>query len=144
MSVRDRPSIEPLPLAASIEEMSVASADPVSLESKLVGSTSRAPPLASRTATTSEADPLMSVSEEPSIEPLPLAAPMEKISTTSADPESLEEKLVGSMSRLSRACLIPSAVPLISVISEPSMVPEPLKVSIEEISEALAIPLISL
>ena len=40
MSVRDVPSMEPLPLAASMEEMSVASADPVSSESKLVGSVS--------------------------------------------------------------------------------------------------------
>ena len=80
MSVRDVPSMEPLPFAASMEEMSVASAEPVSLESKLVGSVSRAPPLAARTATTSEASPLISVSEEPSMEPLPLTDSMELIS----------------------------------------------------------------
>ena len=123
MSVREKPSIQPLPLAASMEEMSVASADPVSLESKLVGSVSRAPPLAARTATTSEASPLMSVRDVPSMEPLPLRDSMELISVTSADPVSSESKLVGSVSRSSMAVRTAAAVPSISVSEVPSMEP---------------------
>ena len=86
-----------------MEEMSVASADPVSLESKLVGSVSRAPPLASRTATTSEASPLMSVRDVPSMKPSPLAESMEEMSVASAAPVSSESKLLGRLSRSSMA-----------------------------------------
>ena len=67
MSVREVPSMFPLPLADSMEEISVASATPLSLESKLTGSVSRAPPLAARTPTASEALPLMSVRAVPSM-----------------------------------------------------------------------------
>ena len=95
MSVRSAPSMVPVPLSVSMEEMSVAAAAPLRSESKLLGSESRSV----MAWTTAAAVPSMSVRAEPSMVPLPLSVSMEEMSVALATPLRSESKLLGSESR---------------------------------------------
>ena len=137
ISVRANPSMVPVPLSASMVEMSVASAAPVRSESKLPGSESRSV----MAWTTAAAVPSMSVRAEPSMVPLPLSVSMEVISVASAEPVRLESKWKGKYERSAvTAWTTAAAVPLMSVRAEPSMVPLPLAVLSEVISVASSAP----
>ena len=83
----------------------------------------------------------MAVRAEPLMVPVPLAASIAVMSAASAAPaESVELKLVGSVSRKPIALTIRSAVPLMAVRAEPSMVPVPFEASKTVMSSASAAP----
>ena len=138
MSVRAVPSMVPVVLAASRAVMSVASSAPAeSVELKLIGLKA---PRMTRAASISAVEPLISVRANPPMNPVPLAPSMREMSAASAAPLRSELKLGGGTSRSAMAWTTASAVPLISVRAEPSMVPVPLTASRAVMSVAFSAP----
>ena len=84
--------------------------------------------------------PSIAVIPEPSIVPLPLAAPMAAISAAVAGPIRVEAKFAGAGSRSASACSTAAAVPSIAVRPDPLIAPLPFVASIAAICSAVACP----